>query len=464
MSLQLTIISLDFESDTTPVTTRFDKDLITFGRAASNDVVLEQNELAEFHLELRVEEDPTLDSARLFVTDLGGLSGTLLENMPLHPHVEKEMATNERIIVGSYLIKAKYIPTAATATPKKAAAAQLKQPARANAEPQAPAKQTPDPNKFFARGERRGKTPLPAQLIRAKVEPKPLTSEPEPSAPTAEEAEVEFFEAVEEKKGVAFVESREPPAQPAEEPGQFLVSGHLEAEDVNHVDFEAVKLLTLKGIITHHGKALAGVHIDAGRIGQAVSDLDGTFSFSDIEEYTPYSIAASKSGFEFSCDGAQGTLSSDIVLEFIAKELYAITGLVLHHGQPVPQVEIDGGELGMVVTDRNGRFTFNNVPEGATYNIKASKKSYRFACKNNLGKVRSNINIDFKATKLVQLSGIITHQGNPLEGVEIDAGPLGRTVTGPDGRYYFNDIPEGSRYTLSATRPGFKFQKKSGSL
>lgn len=465
MSLQLTIISLDFESDTTPVTTKFDKDVISFGRDSSNDVVLEQEDIAEFHLELRLEHDDQLSQTRIFATDLGSVSGTLVENMPLHPHLEKEMSPNERIIIGSYLIKAKLIPDARVTRQAIPTSQVTQSDNRISSERSTgkvlqrreEAKLEAETNSAVtsAKSKTSTKPAVPQSIIKAS----------RVKAPTLEESEVkEYFQAVEERPAARFHNEPRREEYQETEPSQVLISGQLEADELNHVDFEAIKLLTLHGIITHHGAPLAGVHIDAGRIGQTVTGPDGTFSFCEIEEYTPFSITASKAGFDFTCDVAQGTLTNDIVLEFFARELFTISGVVMHHGQPLQQVEIDAGDLGVTVTDRNGRYAFNDIPEGITFNIKASKKSYRFECRNNLGKVRSSLNIDFKAVKLVQLSGIISHQGSPLEGVEIDAGPLGKTVTGADGRYCFNDIPEGTRYTLAANKTGFRFQRKTGNI
>ncbi len=463
MSLQLTIISLDFESDTTPITTRFDKDVISFGSASNNDVVLEQDDIAEYHLELRVESDSSSVEPRIFATDLGSTSGTLVENMPLHPHLEKEMAPNERIIIGSYLVKAKVVPSPQKAEKHTPEIAKQGKPSHVSKSIQSKTTSvTTEPNTEVVSDKKiskKSRIPSTAEVPHSiiKVSPFGARSSEEPST-------VEYYEAIEERPINSFSNLNQTKHIAASEQSQFLVSGQLDADDLNHVDFEAVKLLALKGIVTHHGTPLAGVHIDGGKIGQTVTGPEGTFTFSDIEEYTPYAVTASKAGFDFSCDAAQGTLTNDIVLEFVAKELYTITGSVLHHGQPVAHVEIDGGELGVTVTDRNGHYTFSAVPEGSTFNLKASKKSYRFECRDNLGKVRNNLNIDFKATKLVQLSGIISHQGNPLEGVEIDGGALGKTITSADGRYYFNEIPEGTRYTLSASKAGFRFQKRAGNI
>lgn len=461
MSLQLTIISLDFESDTTPITTRFDKDVISFGSASNNDVVLEQDDIAEYHLELRVESDSSSVEPRIFATDLGSTSGTLVENMPLHPHLEKEMAPNERIIIGSYLVKAKVVPSPQKAEKPTPETAKRAKPSPVNKSIQSKTTATEPEAKVALDQKINKKSRIPST---ADVPQSIIKVSPFGARPSEEPSTVEYYEAIEERPINSFSNLSQTKHSSASEQSQFLVSGQLDADDLNHVDFEAVKLLALKGIVTHHGTPLAGVHIDGGKIGQTVTGPEGTFAFSDIEEYTPYAVTASKAGFDFSCDAAQGTLSNDIVLEFVAKELYSITGSVLHRGQPLAQVEIDGGELGVTVTDRNGHYTFSAVPEGSTFNLKASKKSYRFECRDNLGKVRNNLNIDFKAIKLVQLSGIISHQGNPLEGVEIDGGALGKTTTSADGRYYFNDIPEGTRYTLSASKAGFRFQKRAGNI
>jgi len=55
----------------------------------------------------------------------------------------------------------------------------------------------------------------------------------------------------------------------------------------------------------------------------------------------------------------------------------------------------------------------------------------------------------------MDVRGSVIRNGKPLEGVEIDAGPLGTAVTDKDGIYVFKDVPEGTEINLSAKKDGF---------
>ncbi len=113
MALQLTVISLDFESEIAPFTKVYDSSEITLGRSPSNDVVLDRPEVSGKHLRLRVENGAS-GRVKLYATDLGSLNGTLLENELLDSQVEQEIRANQRLIIGPYLIQAKILDEDAT--------------------------------------------------------------------------------------------------------------------------------------------------------------------------------------------------------------------------------------------------------------------------------------------------------------------------------------------------------------
>ena len=56
MSIQLTVMSLDFDAKTGPITKIFDKDEITLGRLPNNDLVLDRPEVSAYHAKLRIVE------------------------------------------------------------------------------------------------------------------------------------------------------------------------------------------------------------------------------------------------------------------------------------------------------------------------------------------------------------------------------------------------------------------------
>ena len=64
----------------------------------------------------------------------------------------------------------------------------------------------------------------------------------------------------------------------------------------------------------------------------------------------------------------------------------------------------------------------------------------------------------FHATELFIISGIIGHRGKGLPGVTVDGGILGTTVTDQSGRYEFTDVPEGTEFSLTASKDGYVFE------
>lgn len=67
----------------------------------------------------------------------------------------------------------------------------------------------------------------------------------------------------------------------------------------------------------------------------------------------------------------------------------------------------------------------------------------------------SDIELDFVATALLRLSGVITHKGKPLPGVVVTDAALGERVTDEAGCFEFGDIIEGTNYELTFKKEGY---------
>lgn len=59
------------------------------------------------------------------------------------------------------------------------------------------------------------------------------------------------------------------------------------------------------------------------------------------------------------------------------------------------------------------------------------------------------------------ISGQVTYQGNPLQGVAIDAGSLGSATTNASGTYSISPVTDGANYTLRASLAGYGFSPGS---
>jgi hypothetical protein len=148
-------------------------------------------------------------------------------------------------------------------------------------------------------------------------------------------------------------------------------------------------------------------------------------------------------------------------LDFYALQLLTIRGRISHHGNPMPGLAIDGGELGNTTTDNNGEFRFDNIVEGTRYQISVSHDGYLMSGTDVLsGILTAHVNANLTATRLTLVQGRLTHNGKPLAGVQIDAGRFGSCVTDDAGHYCFRDIPEGTKVTLAASGSGYTFRPK----
>ena len=105
MAISLTIMSIDFDSFEAPVTKTFDQDEVSIGRTTNNDLVLDRAEVSPYHAKISVRKNGPDDQPHLYIKDLGSISGTMVERDPLVPDSEIKILANQRLIIGSYLIK-----------------------------------------------------------------------------------------------------------------------------------------------------------------------------------------------------------------------------------------------------------------------------------------------------------------------------------------------------------------------
>ncbi|MCB1756821.1 MAG: hypothetical protein KDJ38_14955 [Gammaproteobacteria bacterium] len=151
-------------------------------------------------------------------------------------------------------------------------------------------------------------------------------------------------------------------------------------------------------------------------------------------------------------------------LDFDALRLYSISGRVCHHENPLAGIELDGGELGRVVSDAKGCFRFDNIVEGTHFQIDVKHDGYLLDGKDALcGVLTESVEIRLSATKLSRVSGRLTYKGQPLPGIRLDAGSFGHCISDENGYYHFDDIPENTDLTLTASQSGYTFKQKNAS-
>ena len=428
MPIQVTIMSIDFDSFEEPVTKVFNKDEITVGRKPGNDLVLDRPEVSSYHAKLFARPNGG-GKPKLFVTDLGSSNGTLLERDPLRPDAEASVQPNQRLIIGSYLLK----PSIVESTDEVTEA--LFQPAypegrvieQSNAPDTLLVKHRHESTSRDTNGE--SFTVGASEFLGAPL----LRDEPHKEAPVSSEPEY-FTSAV-----------------------APLVTLQVEGESVPDIDFDATQLFTISGRVTHKGEGLSGVKLDAGDLGKFETDSDGRFHIPNVADATDYRLMLSKEKFVLEPAVLTGSLGANEDLHVAATRLFQLSGRVLHRGAPLSDVRIDAGAIGRVTTGPDGRFFFRDLRDGTKYTLHADRDRYLFDLEGTDGVVDKDVELTFSARRLVTVSGRVVHKGTPLSDVQIECINLGKTTTDSEGRYEFENVPEGAEYVFTAQKQGFKF-------
>ncbi|HMO02229.1 MAG TPA: FHA domain-containing protein [Oligoflexia bacterium] len=477
MSFELIIRSLEFTSGFESGSKTFEKDELLIGSAAHCDLQLEGEEISSEHLKIRGQGDSE-NNAKIFIKDLGSQTGSKIENFPLASKVEVEIQKNQRLFIGSYVIKVKYIPSVKPAVITPVDTTSSNPPPPTPADQLATSISSPPTSSVFTLRE---EVKDPELHVVSKKDKKSGTDddfikpvagmsissllnkakEPSENEATSNKIDQQLTDSKASEK-VSSSKSTQSVAVTVDSSFSAYM-GKAEDSDIPTLDFEAIQLFNLSGKVTHKNTPLAGVEITGGALGKINSDSSGKFIFKDIEDGTQFEIKASKERYIFKTPSFSGVLSTNKEFAFEAIRLYSINGKVRHRGQPLADVEIDGGALGKTRTDSDGKFSFDGIKEDTQFEIKASKNKFIFTSSNSKGTLTSESIIDFNAIKLITISGIISHKGKALGDVEVNGGPLGITRTDNNGRYSFVDIPENTEYTITAKKDGFKFTLASSS-
>lgn len=396
MPITLMLMSLDFESACPPSTKDFGKDEVTLGRAAQNDVVLDLPEISDRHAKLCLRPDSITGEPLLYVTDLGSLNGTFIENRPIQALREVPLARNQRIQIGRYLIKP-LLSNKSLAANHNGVSSEEKPTYQEAHGDDLPGEYTNGIGKHEHESEESAQAPSSDTL----------STGTDLAGMALHSVDSERLQVVEETRAVQH------------EPEEEIAKGMKECEPVT----KQARMPEKEVLKSSRGDDLMYSNITGTVIDSALTDLD-----------------------------------------FVARQLFPIRGMVTHRGRPLADVTIDGGILGKTTTDANGSFLFTDIPEDTSYSFTATKKDFRFMGEISGMVEGEDVSVNFEAIQLFTVSGKILHRGKPLAEVDIDGGVLGKTQTGPDGSYRFSDVPENTKFSLTASRRGFIFSHQVGKV
>jgi len=236
---------------------------------------------------------------------------------------------------------------------------------------------------------------------------------------------------------------------------------------------EAVNGYTITGLIRVGSSSLAGVSvhiIGSGVDRTALTNSNGAYAFGGLVNGT-YTITPSKSGYTFNPPSMGVTINgSDKIAEtIIATEAvngYTVTGIIqlYDRGFDGVLVHIAGNGVDrMEITDNDGRYTFEGIPNG-TYTVTPSKRDYFFYLP-SLEVTVNGYNVLLGYIEAMHRNIVHTVTGTILEGssglagvsVRISSFPFDRTViTDSNGVYSLEGIMDGT-YTITPSKSGYSF-------
>jgi pSer/pThr/pTyr-binding forkhead associated (FHA) protein len=258
MALQVKILTVEGDDISIPEVSVYNKDKITIGRFLNNDLVLNDTAVSAAHLQVRVEEE----QSQIFVTDLASTNGTVVNGKKLIAGNEVLVGVSDRLVIGNYILKFDILTGAIAETKTNGAAV--------------PNRHIGEDTMVLTRDDLVSifhKNQLEEDLLEEglKVESKELELKEDIKTEIKAEVKVE----------------------------QDIEQDIAPENDDLEIDFEARKLIRIRGVVRHHGVALAGVKISSPKLGETCTNQNGEYSFDNVPEDDSYELSAEKDGFIF---------------------------------------------------------------------------------------------------------------------------------------------------------------------
>ncbi len=233
--------------------------------------------------------------------------------------------------------------------------------------------------------------------------------------------------------------------------------------NVLNVNFSAVKVYTISGVITCTGVDVSGITVSDGTR-STLTDNNGQYVISDVPNGT-YSITPAKSGFIFTPISKAAVVNNADVMnvDFSANKLSSISGII-SGSVDVSGITVSDGTRS-ALTDAGGAYSILDVPNGS-YTITPSKSGLIFY-PTSLAVLVNNadvVNQDFTASKPSSISGTISRSGTcvDLSGIIVSDG-VRSAMTDNNGAYSIANVPNGT-YTITPVKSGLTFNPVTKSV
>lgn len=381
MAIELTVMSLDFDSDEPPRKLNFSNGQVVFGRGESSDVVLQGEEVSSEHAKLFFKDN------KLMISDLGSVNGTLVDNIPLEANKEVEVKENQRILISGYLIKPKIVPGDEI---EKEADSSSNQGVSSLEEETEDLDQEigefqdqdvfvdePNDEMSFKKAQNGASEESSTQDDEVVVDP---FSAPPAEAPPAKE--INNNTEVHSSNLVESANIQQSKAESKEERPKSSISTQVaENEDFIEVNFDALKIFKVSGKVLNKGLGLSGVQVTLNENSPVFTNEDGFFEIPNIEEDSQVKISFLKTGYVLEPREVNLAISDDKLIEIEARKLITVRGKVANKGVPVSDALVSAKGIGETKTDTNGIYEFKEVVEGTKLDISVSKVGFKFVNK-----------------------------------------------------------------------------------
>ncbi|MCK5600091.1 carboxypeptidase regulatory-like domain-containing protein [bacterium] len=214
---------------------------------------------------------------------------------------------------------------------------------------------------------------------------------------------------------------------------------------------------------------LEGVQITVtgGTPVSTTTNILGDFSFPALEAGTTYTLTPTKANFSFApTSKVVADLDADQVdtVTFIGSpDTVLLEGNITWRGSDLMDVTIDlsGDSTGFTLTDFNGDYSFLGLLSGATYTIVPSMTHYTFApTDQTFVDATTDQAQNFVATRdTYDVSGTITYNASPLQGVTVDLSgdTTVSTATDSSGNFIFTGLLGGTTFAITPTMTNYSF-------
>ena len=151
-----------------------------------------------------------------------------------------------------------------------------------------------------------------------------------------------------------------------------------------------------------------------------------------------------------------------ILLFSLVAEASSLHGRVAKNEIGVRGVTITAEGIGTAVTDSEGYYSFAETAPGTAYRVTAAGDGCTFTPSVIEGTIDGSDEASFAAVGascggLYSVAGKVTNSGSPLQGIVVDGGTLGKSVTAADGSFVFTGASFAEFYVIAPESSRFIF-------